>query len=84
MTYFVYILECNDQTFYVGLTNNIEKRVHAHNSLKAGARYTKTRRPVKLLYSEACDSISLAMKRERALKKFTREQKKKLILSLTK
>ncbi len=50
MSYFVYILECKDKTFYVESTNDLEKRVYSHNNLKSGAHYTKIRRPVVLKY----------------------------------
>ena len=50
--YYVYILECADKSFYVGCTNNLEKRLLQHNGSKSGAHYTKIRRPVKLVYSE--------------------------------
>ncbi len=77
--YFVYILECADQTLYVGSTNNISKRVEAHNSSKTGARYTRGRRPVTLRYVEDCLTKSAALKREHELKQFTRLQKENLI-----
>lgn len=76
--YFVYILECADLTLYIGSTNNIEKRIVAHNSSKAGAKYTKARRPVILKYSESFETKSDALKREHELKKLTRQEKLKL------
>ncbi len=79
MSYFVYILKCSDDTLYTGVTNNIEKRVHAHNTSKTGAKYTKARRPVTLRYSEIYENKSLALKREAQIKKLTREQKLILI-----
>lgn len=82
MSYYVYILECSDKTLYIGSTNNLEKRVVAHNTLKAGARYTKARRPVRLKYSEKFSTKSLALKRECALKKLTRAEKLRLIKTL--
>ncbi len=75
MEYFVYILECADKTLYIGSTNNLEKRVRAHNTAKTGARYTKIRRPVVLKYSETLGSKSDALKREHALKKLSRAEK---------
>ena len=78
MDYFVYILECADKTLYIGSTNNLEKRVLAHNTSKTGARYTKIRRPVVLKYSETLGSKSDALKREHALKKLSRAEKLKL------
>lgn len=75
--YFVYILQCADKTFYVGSTNDLEKRLHAHNHLKSGAHYTKIRRPVVLTYSEECVDYAGARKREGELKRMTRLEKMK-------
>ncbi len=75
----VYILQCNDATLYTGVTNDIEARLHAHNHLVTGAKYTRVRRPVSLVYSEICKSRSLAQKREHEIKKLTRLNKLKLI-----
>ncbi len=79
MDYYVYILECADKTLYIGSTNDLKKRVVAHNTLKTGAHYTKIRRPVTLKYSEKFKTKSEAMKRECVLKKLTRKEKLKLI-----
>ena len=79
MSYFVYILECSDKTLYTGWTTDIDKRVLAHNESKTGAKYTSMRRPVKLLYSEKCESKSQAMKREIEIKKMGRVGKLRLI-----
>lgn len=79
MPHYTYILECNDHTLYIGYTNNLEKRVTDHNTSKRGARYTKPRRPVQLRYFEAYKTLSEALKREAALKKWTRGQKLALI-----
>jgi putative endonuclease len=78
--WYVYILKCNDGTLYTGSTNNLEKRVHAHNHAKSGAHYTKIRRPVTLVYSETCETYALARKREGEVKAMSREQK--LVLSV--
>ena len=77
--YFVYILECADRTLYIGSTNDLKKRLHAHNNLKSGARYTKARRPVTLKYSKAFRSRGKALSREAAIKQLTRQQKLDLI-----
>lgn len=77
--YFVYILECSDKTFYIGSTNDVEKRIAAHNTLKTGAKYTKARRPVTLVYSESFETKSEALKREHLLKKMTRQEKEKFL-----
>ena len=79
MSYFVYILECSDKSLYTGITTNIEKRLEEHNNSPKGAKYTKARRPVKLVYSEASEDRSSASKREYAIKKLTRVKKLKLI-----
>lgn len=75
---YTYIVECSDKTFYTGWTNNLEKRIEAHNSGK-GAKYTKTRRPVTLVYYEAFQSKTEAMKREYEIKQYRREKKEELI-----
>ena len=78
MTPCAYILLCADGTLYTGWTNDIEKRLAAHNAGR-GAKYTRGRRPVTLLYSEECASKREAMSREAAIKKLSRERK--LLLS---
>lgn len=80
MTYYCYILECSDGTFYTGWTIDPERRVAQHNK-GIGARYTRTRRPVKLVYLEAQSNRREAMKREIAIKKMNRGWKIKLISS---
>lgn len=74
---FVYILECSDGTFYTGTAKDLEKRIQIHKSCK-GAKYTRGRLPVKLVYFEGFDSINEAYKREIEIKKLTRDEKKKL------
>jgi putative endonuclease len=71
----VYILQCADGTLYVGSTNDLEKRLYAHNHLKSGAHYTKIRRPVVLKYSEKFKTYSKARAREGELKRLTRKEK---------
>ncbi len=78
-TCYVYILECCDKTLYTGCTNNIEKRIHGHNNTGAGARYTRGRRPVKLIYIESYPTLSDALKRETQIKKLSKAQKLLLI-----
>ena len=75
MSYVVYILECADRTLYAGSTNDIEKRLHEHNSLKSGAHYTKIRRPVVLKYSEEVPDFATARAREAEFKKWSRAEK---------
>ena len=77
---YTYIVKCSDETLYTGWTNNLEKRLEAHNSGK-GAKYTKTRRPVKLVYFEEYDTKQEAMKREYAIKQLSRQKKLALIYS---
>lgn len=76
--FYVYVLECADKTLYTGYTNDLDKRLKAHNSGK-GAKYTRSRRPVRLIYSECFESKSEALKREYQIKQLTRIQKLKLI-----
>ena len=75
---YCYIVECADGTYYTGWAVDPERRVTVHNKGR-GARYTRMRRPVKLVYIEAQPDRTTAMKRERAIKKMTRDGKKKLI-----
>lgn len=77
--WFVYLVECADQSLYAGVTNDIEKRLHAHNHLKSGAAYTRSRRPVKLVYHEVMDNKSEAFKREAEIKKLSRAKKLSMI-----
>lgn len=71
---YTYILMCGDNTLYTGWTNDIEKRLTAHNCGR-GARYTRTRLPVKLVYLEEHETKEQAMSREWHIKKLTREEK---------
>ena len=80
---YVYIIECSDGTFYTGWTNNLEKRIDMH-SKGTGAKYTKGRGPVKLIYHEEFEDKKDAMKREYEIKKLTREGKMLLIKKTTK
>ena len=78
---YTYILECKDGTYYTGWTNQLEKRIKEHNEGK-GAKYTKARRPVTLIYYEVFDSKSEAMKREYEIKQMSRSEKSKLIQTM--
>ena len=75
---FTYIVECSDHTLYTGWTNDLEKRIEAHNTGK-GAKYTKTRRPVRLVYFETFATKEEAMSREYHIKSMSRQEKMKLI-----
>ena len=75
---YVYILKCSDDSLYTGWTNNLEKRFKAHSTGK-GAKYTKARLPVELVYYEEFEDKIEAMRREYAIKKLTRKEKLLLI-----
>jgi len=75
MSYSVYILQCADNTLYVGCTNDIERRIHQHNHSKWGAHYTKIRRPVVLKYHESYPTLGEARRREAELKSWPRDKK---------
>jgi putative endonuclease len=77
--FYVYILHCADGTYYVGSTNDIEKRLHSHNNLKSGAHYTKIRRPVELVYSKKCKTYSRVRELEGELKRLTRDEKTEVV-----
>lgn len=74
-----YILQCADETLYTGITTDLIRRVDEHNHSDKGAKYTRARRPVTLVYSESCVSRSTASSREFELKKLSRKQKLALI-----
>lgn len=77
--WFVYVVRCSDDSLYTGITTNINRRIEEHNTSNKGAKYTRTRRPVKLEYKEIYVDRSTASKREYAIKKLTRKQKLNLI-----
>lgn len=79
---YVYILQCNDNTYYTGWTNDLKKRIAAHNN-GTGAKYTKARRPVSLIYYEEYSDKSTALKREYAIKRLNRKQKELLVKNFT-
>lgn len=74
----VYIVQCKDGTYYTGISTDVDRRVKEHNGSKKGAKYTSSRRPVILMWSEIQESQSVALKRELAIKKLTRTQKETL------
>lgn len=77
--YYVYIIQCADNTFYIGITTDLKKRLCMHNgTVKGGAKYTRTRRPVILRYMEIHKNRSEATKREIKLKKLTHVEKSRL------
>ena len=78
--YFVYILKCADETLYTGIATELERRIEEHNSSDKGAKYTRVRRPVRLVYSEEYPDRSSASKREYVIKKkMSRAEKLELI-----
>lgn len=76
--FFVYLLQCSDNTLYCGYTTDLKKRIQTHNN-KNGAKYTRSRTPVKLVYFEEFSNKSDALKRECSIKKLSKLQKNKLI-----
>lgn len=81
MVNYVYILRCSDQSLYTGYTNDLKKRIKTHNSGK-GAKYTRCRLPVEVVYYENYESKNEAMKREYFIKQMNRTDKIKLIASV--
>ena len=78
MEWYIYILRCGDGTLYTGSTDNVEKRLAAHRAGK-GAKYTRGRGPLELVYSEQLPDKSSALRREYEIKRLTRPEKLKLI-----
>ncbi len=77
--WFIYIVRCSDHSLYTGITRDIERRVHEHNFGKRAAAYTRTRRPVKLVYLEEHHNRSSAAKREIAIKKMNKTAKELMV-----
>ena len=78
--HFVYMLRCKDNTFYFGYTTDLERRIKEHNTSPKGAKYTRGRRPVELVYHVVCETRSEALSMEAQLKKLNRLQKEELLL----
>jgi len=78
MSFFVYLLECKDHSFYCGYTKDIKRRVGEHKK-GIGSKYTRARRPITLRYVEVQPTLSAALKRELKIKTFSRKQKEELI-----
>ena len=76
--HYTYIVKCSDGTFYTGWTNDLTRRMEAHNQGR-GAKYTKARRPVTLIYYETFETKEEAMKRDYAIKRLSRKEKEELI-----
>ena len=77
--YYLYILKCADKTLYTGITIDLARRIKEHNFSKLGAKYTRARRPVKIVYSKKFRNRSAASKAETKLKNLTRSEKLKII-----
>lgn len=78
--WFIYVVVCFDNSLYCGITTDIERRLNQHNGhIKGGAKYTRSRRPVKLIWNDFCNSRSDALKKEYAFKKMSRKNKLKFI-----
>lgn len=80
-TYYVYLVQCSDNTYYCGYTTNLERRINEHNNSKRGSKYTSNKRPVILKYFESFSSLSLALKREYEIKQLNRKAKEGLFAS---
>lgn len=77
--WWVYIVECSDKSLYTGITTDIDRRVMEHNTSTKGAKYTRSKRPVSLVYKEHCENRSIASKREYEIKKLKRADKLLLV-----
>ena len=77
--YFVYILKCSDDSLYTGIAKNLEKRLKEHNNSELAAKYTRSRRPVQLVFSKEFETRSLALKEEASIKKLSKQEKLKII-----
>jgi len=80
--YYLYIIKCADKTLYTGITTDLKRRVTEHDSTKLGAKYTSSRRPVKIVYSKKFKNRSTASREESRIKKLKRVDKLKLIKNL--
>ena len=79
MTWCVYLLRCADGSLYAGITTDLERRVAEHNTGKTGAKYTRSRRPVSLVWSESATDRAAASRAEHALRRLSRKEKESLI-----
>ncbi len=78
-TWYVYFLRCNDNSLYTGITTDVNRRLHQHNHTKLGAKYTRAKRPVTLVFIESAPDKSTASKREYQLRKLKKIQKERLV-----
>ena len=79
MKWFLYVLQCSDGTYYTGVTTNVDRRAKEHNNSKRGAKYTRSRRPTKVVYMTEYNNRSSAQKSEYLFKQLTRKQKEEVI-----
>ena len=77
--WYLYVLLCADGTYYTGITRDTKRRLHEHNNTKRGAKYTKVRRPVSLVFRKSFESRSAAQKAEYAFKRHSHAQKKQIV-----
>ena len=80
--YYLYLLRCSDNSLYCGQTKDLKRRIQEHNSEDSKSKYTRSRRPLKLIYIEKYKTVSEAMKREFEIKKMSKGKKEELIISL--
>ena len=78
-SWFIYIVRCSDQSLYTGITTDLSRRVKEHNEKKHGAKYTRLRRPVQLVWFQECDNRSEASQKEYAVKKLDKKKKEELV-----
>jgi putative endonuclease len=83
MRWIVYFALCSDGSIYTGITTDLKRREHEHNHTKKGAKYTRSRRPVELYEIIQCENKSQALKKEKKLKKYTKDVKSKMIQNLS-
>lgn len=79
--WYMYVVECSDRSLYCGITTDVQRRLSEHNSSKSGAKYTRSRRPVMLVYAEEHENRSSALKAEASFKRLTRLQKIEIVES---
>jgi len=79
MQYHVYIVRCKDNSLYTGITTDLKRRLHEHNQTTKGAKYTRSRRPVSLVYSKLVENRSIAQKEEYKIKKLDKRKKEELV-----
>jgi len=77
--WYMYVLQCNDESLYTGITTDVSRRLYEHNSTRRGAKYTRGRRPVALIYVKKYETRSLAQRAECRFKKLKRSQKLRII-----